>query len=94
MAIPFLRASRLFRALVLTTGVFSFLAWLYIVLRIIVNRVDPRTPFVNSAPSISFISLGAFSFGLAFLSVFVYLWLWGWSSRTPTISGGPRERAP
>lgn len=94
MAIPFLRNSRFLRALVLTTAVFGFLAWLYIVARVVVNHVDPPEPFLNSFPSVSFSAVGAFSFGLSALSMFVYLWLWGGFGRRPTIPGSPPQREP
>src|SRR6058998_2415218 len=76
MAVPLLRSSRFFRSLVLTTWVFSVLLWLYIVARIIVNQVDVHMPFVDSVPSLSFSAMGAFAFGLSFLSMFIYLWPW------------------
>src|SRR5213594_4329594 len=77
MVVHLLRSSRFFRSLVLTTWVFSVLLWLYIVARIIVNQVDVHMPFVDSVPSLSFSAMGAFAFGLSFLSMFIYLWLWG-----------------
>jgi hypothetical protein len=76
MAIPFFRSSRFFRALVLTTGVFSFLLWLYTTLRVLVNGINPPDPFVPGL-RISFLSVGVLSFGVCFLSTFLYLWLWG-----------------
>lgn len=94
MVVPFFRQSRLFQSLVLTTGVFSFLLWFYIVVRVVVNHVDPPTPFVNSVPSLSFSALGAFAFGLSFLSTFVYLWLWGRFGRNPMIPPSSSERGP
>lgn len=87
MAIPFLQNNRFLRALVLTTAIFSFLAWLYIVLRVVINGIDPPMSFLNSFPSISFSDVGAFTFGLSALSTFVYLWLWG-------RFGGPRMAPP
>ncbi|HLE54158.1 MAG TPA: hypothetical protein VI999_02800 [Thermoplasmata archaeon] len=94
MAVPFLQSSRLFRSLVLTTWVFSFLLWLYIVARILVDDVDVHTPFLDSVPSVSFSALGVFSFGVSFLSMFVYLWLWGSFDRSPMILRSPKEREP
>ena len=77
MIAPVLRRSRLFRSLVLTTCVFSFLAWLYVATRIIVNGIDPPDPFLNSVPGVSFSAVGIFAFGVGFISMFLYLWLWG-----------------
>lgn len=77
MVVPFLRNSRFLRALVLTTALFSFAAWIYVVLRVVVNNIDPPRPFLNGVPSVSFLAVGAFAFGLSALSTFVYLWLWG-----------------
>ena len=85
MVVPFLRRSPFFRSLVLTTGVFSFLLWLYIVMRIVFNHVNVMTPFVNRVPSISFWVLGAISFAVSFLSMFLYLWLWGRSGRATLV---------
>ena len=64
------------RALVLTTGVFSFLLWLYIILRIVFNHVNVMSAFIDRIP-ISFWVLGGFSFVVSFLCMFVYVWLWG-----------------
>lgn len=94
MAFSLLRGSRFFRSLVLTVGVFSFLLWLYIVMRIVFNDVDVNTPFVDSVPSISFSILGAFSFGLCALATFVYLWLWGRFNRSTEGRQRPDERTP
>lgn len=94
MVVPFLRKSQLLRSLVLTVFVFSFLLWLYIVLRVVINHVDPPSSFLNSFPSVSVSAVGAFAFGLSALCMFVYLWLWGWFRRDTPIQGTPRERAP
>jgi hypothetical protein len=75
--IEFFRNSRLVRSVVLTTGVFSFLLWLYIVARIVVNGVDVNKPFVTRVPGISFAALGAISFGVSFVAMLLYVWLWG-----------------
>ncbi len=53
------------------------LLWLYIVIRIAVNGVDVHWPFVDSIQSISISDVGAFAFGLSFLSMFLYLAVWG-----------------
>ena len=94
MSVPFLRASRFFRALVLTTGVFSFLLWLYIVLRVLISGVDVHWPFVDSVPGLSISAMGAFSFGLSFLCMFLYLWLWGRFAWGPAVPRSPGERGP
>ncbi len=83
MAIPFLRNSRFLRAFLLTVGVFSFLTWIYVLLRVIVNHVDPPSSFLNSFPSISVSLVGVSAFGLSALCMFVYLWLWGRFDRRP-----------
>ena len=77
MVVPFLRSNRFVRSLVLTSWVFSMILWSYTVARIIFNQVDVHQPFVDSVPSISFSAVGAFAFGMGFLSMFIYLWLWG-----------------
>lgn len=92
MFVPFVRSSRFFRALVLTTAVFSFLVWLYIAFRVIVNGVDVHYPFVDSVRFISISAVGTFSFGGAFLSTFVYLWLWGRFRGMPLAPPTPPER--
>jgi hypothetical protein len=92
MAAPFLQGSRFLRALVLTTWVFSSLLWLYIVVRVVINGVDPPAPFLGSVPSLSFSALGAFAFGLSFLSMFLYLWLWGRFRGMPTFPPSPPPR--
>jgi hypothetical protein len=73
-----------FRSFVLTTGIFSLLLWLYIVVRIVVSGVDVHWPFVDSVPAISISAMGAFAFGLSFLCTFVYLALWGNLDRKTT----------
>ena len=72
------------RALVLTTGVFSFLLWLYIILRIVFNHVNVMSAFIDRIP-ISFWVLGAFSFVVSFLCMLVYVWFWGRSVRTTLV---------
>jgi len=92
MVVPFARQSRFFRALVLTTAVFSFLLWVYIVLRIFISRVDVHWPFFDSVPGLSISAVGTFAFGLSFLCTFVYLWLWGRFAWGPAFPRGPGER--
>jgi hypothetical protein len=53
------------------------LLWLYIVVRIVINEVNVHTPFIDSIRFISIWEMGAFAFGLGFLSMFLYLALWG-----------------
>ncbi len=77
MAIPWIRTSRFLRAAVLTSWAASFLAWLYITLRIVVNGINPPDPFLPGVRSFSFIQAGAIAFGLFCVSMFLYLWIWG-----------------
>lgn len=88
-----LRTSRIFRSFVLTVAVFSLLLWIYIVLRIVVNDVDPPSPFLPNLP-FSVIDVGAASFALSALATFVYLWLWGRFDRGATAAPYPEQRSP
>ncbi len=83
MAVPWIRSSQFLRALVLTTWVASFLAWLYVTLRIVINGINPPEPFFPGVRSFSFIEAGAFSFALFCVSMFLYLWIWGWFRERP-----------
>ncbi len=94
MIVPFLRRSTFLRALVAATGIFSFLLWLYIVMRIVFNHVDLRSPFIDRIPSLSFWVLGAISFVVSFLSVLIYIWLWGPFSRATMIPASYDWRRP
>jgi hypothetical protein len=94
MFVPFLRRSRFLRALVLTAGVFSFLLWLYIVLRVVFNHVNVMSPFIYRIPSLSFWVLGAWSFAMGFACTFVYLWLWGRFGRSSAFPGSYEYREP
>lgn len=94
MVVPYLRRSPFFHALVVTTGIFSFLLWLYIVFRVIVNGVDVHWPFVDSVPGISVSAMGAFAFGLSFLSMLGYLWLWGRFGRRSESAPSPGPPRP
>ena len=94
MLLALLRASRLLRALVLTVRAVSFLVWLYIVARIIVEEVNLLTHFLSTVPSHSVAPAGAYTFGLSALSMFVYLWLWGWPNRRPAAPWVPGQREP
>ena len=92
MAVPLLRTSRFLRALVLTAWVSSFLLWLYIVVRVVVNGIDPPLPFFNSVPYVSFSMVGAFAFFVFTVSMFLYLWLWSPFRGMPVIAQGPPPR--
>ena len=91
MVVPFVRGSRILRALVLTVWIASLMAWLYVTLRIIVTHVDPPQPFLPWIRSFSFLEAGAFAFGLFCVSMFLYLWLWGRFRDMPWPSSGPPE---
>lgn len=93
MVIPFFRANRFFRALVLTVGIFSFLLWLYIILRIVFNHVSMGADFIYGV-RISFWVLGAISFVVSFLCTFVYLWLWFRFDRFSPFAPGYQQRGP
>lgn len=92
--VAFLRRSRLLRALVVTVGLFSFLAWLYIILRIVFNGVPVTSPFLDHFPSLSFWVLGAFTFALSFLCTLVYVWLWGRVPYEPVALPAYERREP
>lgn len=94
MFVPFLRGSRFLRALVLTTGVFSFLLWLYIVMRIVFTPVDMGAPFIRGVVLIPIWVLGALAFAVSFLSTFLYLWLWGRFPGGSMGSGSHEPRGP
>ena len=94
MFVSFLRRSRFLRALVLTVGIFAFLAWFYIILRIVFNHVDVGTPFIDHFPSISIWVLGTFSFVLSALCTFVYIWLWGRIPYAPIVLPAYERREP
>jgi surface polysaccharide O-acyltransferase-like enzyme len=68
--------SRVLRALVLSLWLYSFLAWLYVVLRIVVSRVDLSTPFIDKIPFISIWVFGMMMFIVSFVAMFVYLAVW------------------
>jgi hypothetical protein len=94
MAVPFLRRSSFLRSLVVTTFFFSFLAWVYVVLRVVVNKVDPPSPFVPGIRFPTFFDVGAFAFGLSFLSLLVYLWLWSPFARAVGAPPAWQDRRP
>lgn len=68
---------KIYKALVLTTWFYSLLLWLYIVLRITINRVNIFDRFIYSIPYLTFFSLGVISFIVSFVSLFVYVAIWG-----------------
>ncbi len=94
MVISWVRGSRFLRALVLTTGVFSLLLWLYIVLRVVFNSANRFAPFIYSISWIRIWVLGAILFDLCFPCTFVYVWLWGRFDRLPVLLSGYQGRAP
>ena len=61
------------KAFLLTTWLYSLLLWFYIVLRIIVSRVNMTHLFIDSVPYLTFANLGMISFILSFVSLFAYL---------------------
>jgi hypothetical protein len=69
--------SRFFRALVLTTWLYSLLLWLYIVARIVVNKVEMSDLFIDYVPHFTFLNVGVLSFVLSFVCMLTYLSLWG-----------------
>jgi hypothetical protein len=74
--------TRFLRALVLTTGVYSLLLWLYVVGRLVFAGVDITYPFLDSVPGISIALVGVVSFVVSFLCALLYLTIWGWRGRT------------
>ena len=94
MVISFLQRSRFLRALVLTVGIFSFLLWLYIILRVVFNHVNVMSPFIYRVPSLSFWVLGVYAFSLSFVCTLVYLWLWGRFGRMSEFPGSYEYREP
>ncbi len=59
------------QAFYLTAWVHSFLFWLYIAMRIIVNNVWWHALFIDTVPFFNFLYLGI----IAFLSSFLFLFL-------------------
>jgi hypothetical protein len=68
---------RVTKALVFTTWLYSLLLWLYLVARIILNKVNVFANVIYFVPYLSFWILGAISFTLSFTCLFVYLAVWG-----------------
>jgi hypothetical protein len=86
--------SRALRALFLAIWAYSMLAWLYIVLRIVVSKVEMSAPFIDAYPWISIWQTGAVTFVISFVAMFVYLAVW-WrpEKREPSGQGTPRAAA-
>jgi len=61
----------------LTTWLYNLLLWLYIVLRITINRVPLLDRFIDAIPYLSFLSLSIISFALSFICLSIYLAKWG-----------------
>jgi hypothetical protein len=62
------------KALFLTLWINSFLIWLYIVARIVVNNVPLGSLFIDSIPFFTFTILGIVAFVLSMVFMFLYLW--------------------
>ena len=65
------------RAIILSFWLYSLLFWLYIVARIIINRVNPASRFIPLVPFFTFMNLGVSTFILSFVCLIVYLSVWG-----------------
>lgn len=61
------------RALYFTLWFYSFLVWIYVILRIIVSRVRVTSLFIDAVPVITFLDLGVLSFLVS--ALFMYLFL-------------------
>jgi hypothetical protein len=68
---------RIYKALLITTWLYSLLLWFYIVVRITVNRVPLLDRFIDAVPFLTFFSVGMISFALSFICLFIYLAIWG-----------------
>jgi hypothetical protein len=65
---------RFVRATLLTTSVFSFLLWVYLVLRIVVNHASFDSTFIDAfLPWFTFYRLGVISFVVSAGSLLLYL---------------------
>ena len=65
------------RAITVSTWLYSLLFWLYVVVRITINRVNPTSRFIPSVPFFTFINIGILTFVLSFICLIVYLSIWG-----------------
>jgi len=61
------------KALFLVLWLYSFLFWLYIVARIVIDQVLLNSLFLNFVPFFTFIGLGAITFVLSMVFMFLYL---------------------
>ncbi|HMK95229.1 MAG TPA: hypothetical protein VK536_07500 [Candidatus Limnocylindrales bacterium] len=61
------------KALFLTLWLYSFLFWLYIVARIVVDWVPLNGLFLNYIPFFTFTRLGAILFVLSMIFMYLYL---------------------
>ena len=61
------------KALFLTLWLYTFLLWLYIVARIVIDQVPLNSRFLNYVPFFTFMGLGAISFVLSMIFMFLYL---------------------
>ena len=61
------------KAIFLTLSMYTFLLWLYIIGRIIFNRVRLDSPFIDGVPFLSFWILGAIAFILSMVFTYLYL---------------------
>jgi hypothetical protein len=67
---------RLFRkkkALFLTLWLYTFLLWLYIVARIVIDRVPLNSLFLDAVPFFTFIGLGIIAFVLSMIFLYMFL---------------------
>ena len=68
---------RFWKVLTLSVCLYSLLFWLYLVLRIIINHINPFDRFIGFVPFFTFFNLGIFTFLLSFVSCVIYLTYWG-----------------
>lgn len=61
------------KALFFTLWLYSFLIWLYVVARIVIDNVGLDNPFLNSVPFFTFISVGILAFLFSMIFMFLYL---------------------
>lgn len=57
----------------MTLWAYSFLFWLYIVARIVVDQVPLNSLFLNFVPFFTFIGVGAITFVVSMIFMFLYL---------------------
>jgi hypothetical protein len=61
------------KELFLTLWFYSFLVWLYIVARIVINHVQLESLFLDSVPFLTFTRLGIIAFVSSMIFMFMYL---------------------